>query len=186
MPRNRAALESIRKATRMQIETGGGLRSEAAVAELFDLGVDYAILGTSAVRDRELLGRLIERWGDRIIVGIDARDGLVAVEGWVETSELSQLDFARDLEAAGVATVIATDIATDGMMTGPNLASLAELARATTMKIIASGGVRGLDDLKATRALGHANIIGSITGRAVYEEKLDVAEAVEFFKDDSA
>ena len=180
-PKNRASLESIRAAVGMEIETGGGLRTEDDVASVFDLGVDYAIIGTGAVRDRALVGRLVERFGPKIICGIDARDGRVAVEGWVETSDLSQIDFACELEALGVGTVIATDIATDGMMTGPNLESLEGLAGATAMKVIASGGVRNLADLRAIHRLSHANIIGAITGRAVYEGKLDVAEAAAAF-----
>lgn len=176
--RNRDSLLAIREAVSIEIETGGGLRTDEDVESVFELGINYAILGTSAVRDRDLVARLAWTHGDKIIVGIDAKDGMVAVEGWTETSNLSQLDFARELEKAGVATVIATDIATDGMMTGPNLASLVALADATSMKVIASGGIRDVDDLLAVRDLGKKNIVGAITGRAVYEGKLDIAEAV--------
>lgn len=177
-PRNRAAIEAIRAAVGMKIELGGGLRTESDVQSVLDLGVDYAILGTSAVRDRALVGRLVQRHGDRIIVGIDAKDGRVAVEGWVETSDLDQMEFARQLHALGVGTVIATDIATDGMMTGPNLGSLESLARATPMRVIASGGVSRMEDLIALRGLGLPNLIGAISGRAVYDGALDVARAV--------
>lgn len=176
--RNSASIEAIRKAVSMTVELGGGLRTEADVRAVLDLGVDHAIVGTSAVRDRDLVARLVAAHGDRIIVGIDARDGRVAVEGWVETSELDQLEFARQLHGLGVATVIATDIATDGMMTGPNLESLGALARETPMKVIASGGVSRLEDLFAVRDLGLPNIIGAISGRAVYDGALDVAAAV--------
>ena len=181
-PLNFVSLEAIRKATSAEIEVGGGLRTEKDVAAVFDLGIEYAILGTSALRDRPFAERMVKRWGDRIIVGIDAKDGRVAVEGWVETSDLSQLDFARELESIGVATVIATDIATDGMMTGPNLTSLAELACATQMNLIASGGMRDIDDLQALDDLGHANLFGAITGRAVYEGTLDLKRAMEIFR----
>jgi phosphoribosylformimino-5-aminoimidazole carboxamide ribotide isomerase len=177
-PRNRSALEAIRAAIGVEIEVGGGLRTEGDVDAILAMGADYAIIGTSAVRDRALVRRLVERHGDRIVVGIDARNGRVAIEGWTETSALDQIDFAREIEALGVAAVIATDVATDGMMTGPNLTSLAALAAATSMNVIASGGVRDVEDLLAIRALGCPNIFGAITGRAVYEGKLDVADAI--------
>jgi phosphoribosylformimino-5-aminoimidazole carboxamide ribotide isomerase len=176
--RNQAAIEAIRSAVGLEIELGGGLRSEQDVREVFGLGVDFAILGTAAVRDRELVRGLAGLYADRIIVGIDARDGRVAVEGWVETSDLDQIDFARELHALGVRTVIATDIATDGMMTGPNLKSMEALARATPLEIIASGGVSRIGDLIALRDLGLPNLVGAISGRAIYEGALDIAEAV--------
>lgn len=175
--RNNASIEAIRKAVSMTVELGGGLRTEADVQAVLDLGVDHAIVGTSAVRDRDLVARLVAAHGEKIIVGIDAKDGKVAIEGWVETSDLDQLDFASELEKLGVATVIATDIATDGMMTGPNLKSLDALAAATKMQVIASGGVSKLEDLLAVRDLGRPNLIGAISGRAVYDGALDVAEA---------
>jgi phosphoribosylformimino-5-aminoimidazole carboxamide ribotide isomerase len=176
--RNNASIEAIRKAVSMTVELGGGLRTEADVQGVLDLGVDHAIVGTSAVKDRDLVARLVKKHGERIIVGIDAKDGKVAVEGWVETSDLDQIEFARELEKLGVGTVIATDIATDGMMTGPNLRSLDELAATTTMNVIASGGVSKMEDLLAVRELGRANIIGAISGRAVYDGALDVGNAV--------
>lgn len=177
-PKNRPAIEKIRAAVAAEIELGGGLRTDDDVRSVLDLGVNFAILGTSALRDRQLARRLAERHGPRVIVGIDAKDGQVAVEGWVETSALRQIDFARELESIGVATVIATDIATDGMLAGPNLASLAELAASTRMSVIASGGVGGIEDLRAIRAIGKPNIIGAIVGRAIYEGKIDLAEAI--------
>jgi phosphoribosylformimino-5-aminoimidazole carboxamide ribotide isomerase len=163
----------------MEIELGGGLRDQAAVERAFELGVNYAILGTSALRDRPLVERLAAAHGRRIIVGIDARDGKVAVEGWVETSDTLAVDFARELESIGVGTVIYTDIATDGMMTGPSIKSTAELADAVDgMNVIASGGIRNVMDLLALQSLARPNLIGAITGRAVYEKTLDIAEAV--------
>ena len=179
--RNSDSLKSIRQAVDCEIETGGGLRTEDDVAAVLELGIDFAILGTSALRDRALVRRLVDRFGEKIIVGIDAKDGMVAVEGWVETSDLSQIDFANELASIGVGTVIATDIATDGMMTGPNLESLQSLADTTPMQVVASGGIRSIADMQAVQALGRKNIIGAITGRAVYEGELDVAEAVAAF-----
>jgi phosphoribosylformimino-5-aminoimidazole carboxamide ribotide isomerase len=170
-----------------ELEVGGGLRTEAQVHCVFEAGADFAILGTSAVRDRRLVERLTNHYREKLIVGIDAKDGMVAVEGWVETSDLRQTEFARELAHLGVSTVIATDIATDGMLTGPNLKSLRELAQAEPkLNIIASGGVKDVEDLRAIRALGLPNIIGAITGRAVYEGTLDLASAVTEMNRDAA
>lgn len=178
-PGNLAIVRDICQATSMKVEMGGGLRTRHAVEQVLELGIDFAILGTGALRDRALVEHLAAEVGEQLVVGIDARDGMVAVEGWVETSDLSALDFAHELEDLGVGTIIATDIATDGMMTGPNLAFLAGLADATAgMKLIASGGIRHVDDLKAINALGRPAIIGAITGRAIYEKKIDLAHAV--------
>lgn len=178
-PRNREAIAAIRAAVSAQIEVGGGLRTEAQVDELLASGIDFAILGTSALRDRALVARLVERHGARIVVGIDAHDGRVAVEGWVETSDLHQIDFARELEAIGVGAVIATDIAKDGMMAGPNLRSLEELARATSMDVIASGGVSSNADFETlrARAVELPNLFGAIVGRALYENAFDLRAA---------
>jgi phosphoribosylformimino-5-aminoimidazole carboxamide ribotide isomerase len=181
-PANPAAIKAIREAVGMEMELGGGLRTAESVERVLELGVNYAILGTGALRDRKLVERLAAAHGSRLIVGIDARDGRVAVEGWVETSNLLATDFARELAALGVGTVIATDIATDGMLTGPNLNFYRELADAApSLKLIASGGVRNLDDLDALDRLGVAQLIGAISGRAIYEKTLDLNEAMRRF-----
>ncbi len=177
-PGNRAAVAAIREAVAVELEVGGGLRREADLEALFALGADFAILGTSAIADRAFVRRALDRFGPRIIIGLDAREGRVAVEGWTRSAPLTQAELARDLEALGARAVIATDIASDGMMTGPNLAGLRALAEATAMEVIASGGVRHLEDLRAIRDLGAPNVIGAIAGRAVYEGALDLAEAV--------
>jgi phosphoribosylformimino-5-aminoimidazole carboxamide ribotide isomerase len=176
---NLKAIQAIRRATSMQIELGGGLRTMEAVELVLAMGIDGAILGTAALRDRGLVERLAERFGPRLIVGIDARDGMVAVEGWVETSTVSALDFARRMEGLGVGCVIATDVATDGMLSGPNLEFYRQLAEAAPgLDLIASGGVRDLADLEALDALGLPRLIGAISGRAIYEKTLDLAEAI--------
>lgn len=175
---NLEAVRAIRAAVDMRIELGGGLRTREAVEGVFALGLDFAILGTSALRDRPLVERLAGEVGERLIVGIDARDGRVAVEGWRETADLTALDFARELAELGVGTIIFTDIATDGMMAGPNLAALSAMADATPMRVIASGGVRHVSDLLAIRDLGRPNIVGAISGRAIYERTLDLRAAV--------
>lgn len=177
-PANLGAIEKIRAAVGMEIEVGGGLRDRAAVERLLGLGVNYAILGTGALRNRALTQELAAAYGRQLIVGIDAKDGKVAVEGWVETSDQDALEFAREMERLGVGTVIFTDIATDGMMTGPSLPSLARLCETVKMDVIASGGIRNTQDLLDLKALGKANLIGAITGRAIYEKTLDLAESV--------
>ena len=178
-PANLPAIKAIRDAVSITIEVGGGLRTRRDVEAVFALGVDCAILGTSALRDRPLVEELAKAFGERMAVGIDARDGKVAIEGWVQTSDIDALDFARRMEQLGVGAVIFTDIATDGMMTGPNLAALARVADSVGMDVIASGGIRNMEDLLALRALTRPNLIGAITGRAIYEKTLDLTEAIE-------
>lgn len=181
-PKNLATIEAIRQATTMTIEVGGGIRTKDDINALFELGINYAIVGTAAVRDRALLETLAERYGDRLIVGIDAKDGKVAIEGWVETSELDAIDFARQVEALGIKTIIYTDIATDGMLTGPNVDAMVQMCDAVGLDVIASGGISKLEDLRTLDALGRQNLIGAISGRAIYEKTLDLAQAVETLK----
>ena len=178
-PANLDAVKSIRESVEMEIELGGGLRDHDTIMRVLDLGIDYVILGTSALRRKDLVAGLATEIGEKLIVGIDARDGLVAVEGWVETSDLQAHDFAGELEQMGVGTIIHTDISTDGMMTGPSLKPTGDLARGTSMNVIASGGIRHVADLVALHSLRLPNLIGAISGRAVYEQTLDIAEAVE-------
>lgn len=177
-PANLPVIESIRNAVSLEIEVGGGLRTRASVERILKMGINYAILGTSALRDRDLLDELAIEFGDHLIVGIDARGGKVAIEGWVETSTMTVLEFARQLEKIGIGAVIHTDIDTDGMLTGPNTAALARLADSTIMEVVASGGVSAIADLEALRALGRPNIIGAIIGRAIYDRKIDLREAI--------
>ena len=174
-PQNLAAITAIRAAISIPIEVGGGLRSLGTIGALFDLGVERAILGTAALKDRDFLRACLARWGERIAVGLDARDGLVATDGWLETSTTSALTLARELAAEGVARFIYTDIARDGTLTGPNLKSLAQLQQAIAQPIIASGGVSSLADL---RALAELHVEGAIVGRALYTGEVKLAEAI--------
>jgi phosphoribosylformimino-5-aminoimidazole carboxamide ribotide isomerase len=174
-PQNLAAITAIRAAISIPIEVGGGLRALESVAALFDLGIDRAILGTAALKDRDFLRACLARWGDKIAVGLDARNGLVATDGWLETSTTSALTLARELAADGVARFIYTDIARDGMLTGPNLNSLAQLQQAITQPVIASGGVSSLADLRALAAL---RVEGAIVGRALYTGEVNLPEAI--------
>jgi phosphoribosylformimino-5-aminoimidazole carboxamide ribotide isomerase len=174
-PQNLAAIQRIREAITIPMQAGGGLRTLESVAALFDLGIQRAILGTAALKYRDFLRACLERWGERIAVGLDARDGLVATDGWLETSTIPALTLARELAAEGVARFIYTDIARDGTLSGPNLTSLAQLQQAINQPIIASGGVAALEDLRALAGLG---VEGAIVGRALYTGEVKLPEAI--------
>ena len=164
---NLAAVRGILKAVSIPVELGGGLRTRDDVARVLDLGVQWAIMGTSALRDRLALEAALAEFADRVIVGIDARDGFVAVEGWVEASQTTAVDLAREMEKLGVSRLVCTDIATDGMLQGPNLASLRAIAGAVATPIIASGGVTSLADIRALKAVEGEGIVGAIVGQAL-------------------
>jgi len=176
-PGNTAAVRAILAAAKdVPLELGGGIRTLAAVEEWLALGVDRVVLGTAALRDPELVRDAARRFPGRIAVGIDARDGRVAVSGWLETSETDVLTLARRFEDAGVAALIHTDIARDGTGEGPNIDATQALARAVRLPVIASGGVGSLDDVKAACGRGLA---GLIVGRALYTGAVDLARALE-------
>ena len=157
------------------VEIGGGIRDEETAARYLDAGIDRVILGTAAVNDRKFLLNAVKRYGEKIAVGIDIRDGRVAVKGWTELSEYSTDEFCRMMQDAGVRTVICTDISRDGAMKGTNREMYRKLSEATDMDIIASGGVSDMDDVRALSAIG---IHGAIIGKAYYTGAIDLAEAV--------
>ncbi len=175
---NLEAVGRILEAIEIPVELGGGLRTRDDVARVLDLGVKWAIMGTSALSKPQELKRCLKEFGDRIIVGIDARDGRVAVQGWTETSDVSALDLARKMEALGVRRIIFTDIATDGMLAGPNVESTRAIAEAVSVDIIASGGVTTLNDLRVLKTLERLGVVGAIVGRALYSGTIDLAEAI--------
>jgi phosphoribosylformimino-5-aminoimidazole carboxamide ribotide isomerase len=176
-PGNAAAVRAILVAAKaVPVELGGGIRTLAAVEEWLGLGVDRVVLGTAALRDPELVKTAARRFPGRVGVGIDARDGRVAVEGWLETSETDVITLARRFEDAGVAAIVHTDIARDGTGAGPNLAASEALARALTLPVIASGGVGSLADVRAACGRGLA---GLIVGKALYEGGLELGRALE-------
>lgn len=175
---NLEAVGRILEAIEIPVELGGGLRTRDDVARVLDLGVKWAIMGTSALSKPQELKRCLKEFGDRIIVGIDARDGRVAVQGWTETSDVSALDLAREMEALGVRRIIFTDIATDGMLAGPNVESTRAIAEAVSVDIIASGGVTTLNDLRVLKTLERLGVVGAIVGRALYSGTIDLAEAI--------
>ena len=179
-PRNGEAIRGVLAAAGgVPVQVGGGLRSLAHVEERLALGVDRAILGTVALRDPALVKEAAARFPGSIAVGIDARGGRVAVEGWVETSDTAASELARRFEDAGVAAIVYTDIARDGMLTGPNLDQTEALARAVSIPVIASGGVGSEDDVRRSAALAERGVAGLIVGRALYTGAVDLARALE-------
>jgi phosphoribosylformimino-5-aminoimidazole carboxamide ribotide isomerase len=177
-PMNAAAVKSIIAATRMSVQLGGGIRDLAAIAGWLDAGVARVVLGTVAVKSPDVVREACRRHPGRIAVGIDARGGQVAVEGWAETTKTSAIDLARQFAAAGVAAVIYTDIERDGAMGGVNVEATAALAQACGLPVIASGGVASLDDLVALKAKAAAGIAGVIVGRALYDGRIDPKAAL--------
>jgi phosphoribosylformimino-5-aminoimidazole carboxamide ribotide isomerase len=176
-PVNGAAVEAILAAVTVPVQLGGGIRDRATLERWLERGVTRVILGTAAVRDPGFVREAAAAWPGRVAVGIDARAGMVAVEGWAETTDMTATDLARRFEDAGVAAIVYTDIERDGAMQGPNVAATAALARAVAIPVIASGGVSSLADLQALKDSG-APLDGAISGRALYEGKLDLAAAV--------
>jgi phosphoribosylformimino-5-aminoimidazole carboxamide ribotide isomerase len=178
-PGNLDAVAAIREAVSMEVELGGGIRHPETIRRALATGVDKVVLGTRAFEDETFLREQLQELGGRLIVGVDARDGRVSVRGWVEVAESRAVDFVKRLESLGMREVIFTDVATDGMLTGPNLAALREVALAAPgVGIIASGGIARLEDLEAVAALRLPNLVGAITGKALYSGAIDLAEAV--------
>ena len=176
--------ETIRKivgSVSLKIQVGGGIRTMERISELLDLGIERVILGTIAVKDPELVAEAARRYGERIVVGIDARDGRVAVQGWAEATEMLAIDLAKAMKAVGIKHVVFTDIARDGMLQGPNIESTVHLARETGLAVIASGGISTLDDLRNIQieALKGVSIEGVITGKALYSGAFTLREALE-------
>ena len=175
-PVNGAAVDAILTAVDVPIQLGGGIRSLDTAADWLERGVRRVVLGTVAVKDPEMVIEACRRWPGQVAVGIDARGGFVAVEGWAEQSTLSVFDLAARFEDAGVAAIVYTDIDRDGMMQGVNVEATASLAEKTAIPVIASGGIASLDDLRALKARG--GIAGAISGRALYDGRLDIGAAL--------
>ncbi len=175
---NVAAVERILEASSHCVQLGGGIRDMATVGGWLEKGVNRVIIGTAAVRNPALVKEAARKFPKKIAVGLDARDGKVAVQGWAETSELSALDIARRFEDAGVAAIIYTDIARDGLLKGLNLDATIALADAISIPVIASGGLASIDDIKALLEPRAKKLEGAIAGRALYDGRLDAAEAL--------
>ena len=177
-PVNGHAVEAILKAVKMPVQLGGGIRDLATIEMWLAKGVKRVILGTIAVRDTALVKQACKKFPHRVAVGIDAKAGKVAVEGWAESSTLTAIDLAKRFEDAGVAAIIYTDIERDGILTGLNLPATAELARATKIPVIASGGLASIDDVKDLMRPEYKMLEGAISGRALYDGRIDPKEAL--------
>ena len=177
-PQNLEAIRRLRRALAIPMELGGGIRTLDTLAAYVDLGIDRLILGTVALKDPELAARACAEYPGRIAFGLDARDGLLAVEGWTETSRRTALEVARSLAPLRPAALIYTDISRDGVKRGVNLTATRALAEAIDLPVIASGGVSSLDDIKALLPLEPLGVVGVIVGRALYDGNLDLAEAL--------
>lgn len=175
---NHSVVEKILAGVAMPVQLGGGIRSADAVKRWLDAGIARVILGTVAVKDPALVRQVAREYPGQVLVGIDARGGMVAVEGWVKASTMKAMDLAKAFEDAGVAAIVYTDIARDGTLEGPNLEETATLAQAISIPVILSGGIARLDDLKAVKARATSGIEGIIIGRALYENTLDAYEAL--------
>ncbi|NER32039.1 MAG: 1-(5-phosphoribosyl)-5-[(5-phosphoribosylamino)methylideneamino]imidazole-4-carboxamide isomerase [Symploca sp. SIO1C4] len=178
-PVNTKAIEAIVRAVSVPVQVGGGLRDHASVSQLLDLGVERVILGTVAVEEPELVRDLCAQFPAKIVVGIDARRGWVATHGWLETSEVTAIEFAQQVLQMGAAGIIYTDIYRDGTLTGPNLETLRELVSSVSIPVIASGGVSSITDLLSLLALEPLGVTGAIVGRALYDGKISLIEAIQ-------
>jgi phosphoribosylformimino-5-aminoimidazole carboxamide ribotide isomerase len=177
-PMNASAVEGILSAVKIPLQLGGGIRDRGTIDGWLGKGVARVIIGTAAVRDPALVKEAARAYPGRVAVGLDARDGKVAVEGWAATSELPALDIARRFEDVGVAAIIYTDVARDGMLKGLNLDATIALADAVSLPVIASGGLASIDDIRALLVPRAQKLAGAIAGRALYDGRLDAAEAL--------
>ena len=176
---NATPLEAICAATDVPVEVGGGIRTAQDIETVLGLGARWAIVGTAALRDPPMVQAAVGRWGERMVVGIDGREGKVAVQGWTELTERSMVEVAGQMAGLGVARLIVTDIATDGMLLGPNLATLGAVAEAVPCEVTASGGISSLGDIeRVASVLGPLGVTGCIVGKALYEGKFTLPEAL--------
>lgn len=178
-PQNLPAIKNILDAVKIPIEVGGGIRTLDDMEKLLSLGVNRVILGSVAVENPALVREAVEKFGDKIVVGIDARGGFVAVHGWGTSSNVTVGKLAKEIVAAGVKTIIYTDIAKDGMLSGVNADAFANLAKFSGAQIVASGGVKSIEDIRALKAREVDGVVGVIVGKAIYTGSLDLKSAIE-------
>ncbi len=176
-PKNLPQIESVMKAVRVKVQVGGGIRTIETVRRYLNAGVSRVVLGTAALTNRALLDQACQDFPQRIVLGLDARDGRIAVKGWTTVSDVKAIDLLKELSGCAIAAVIYTDIARDGMLNGPNIPALKEVVEYSSFPVIASGGITRLEDLQAVRSLGR-KIEGAIVGKALYDGKLDLKAAV--------
>ncbi len=178
-PRNLKAITEIALSIKIPFQVGGGLRTRGDVERLLAMGASRVIIGTRAVENAAFMEELLKHYGpQKIVLGIDARDGMVAIEGWVEESSLQALEFGKIMRKMGVETAIYTDISRDGLLQGPNLAAIEKMARTTKLKIIASGGVSTIKNIKALKKMEGLGVSGAIVGKALYDQKITLHEAL--------
>jgi len=177
-PKNLDCVKKIVEETRGSVEMGGGIRSAETIEQILSIGVSRVILGTRAVEDLDFLKTTFARWGNKIAVSLDCTNGFVATKGWTTVSSIKALDLIPKLEQMGLKTLIFTDIATDGMLIGPNLKSLKQILKITKMNIIASGGISQMSDIESLLTLKAKNLYGVIVGKALYEKKFTLKDAI--------
>ena len=176
---NSEVIKKICSTVNVPVQTGGGIRTMEDVEYMLQCGIERVIIGTSAVRDKEFVKRAVEKYGKKIVIGIDAKDSMVAIEGWEEVSTFKAVDFAKEMEKIGVSTIVYTDIATDGTLKGPNIEAMKEMVENTNLDVIASGGVGNADHIKALVPTG---VEGAIVGRALYTGDVDLKEIIKYGK----
>ncbi|MBW1955899.1 MAG: 1-(5-phosphoribosyl)-5-[(5-phosphoribosylamino)methylideneamino]imidazole-4-carboxamide isomerase [Deltaproteobacteria bacterium] len=181
-PVSQSIVKRIRESVRVPIQVGGGIRDEDAISMYMDMGVDRVILGTTALSNPDRVEQAMARYPGRIAVGIDAKEGWVAVEGWTRATRIQATALARRFDGLGLSAIIFTDIHRDGMQTGPNIEATRAFASAISTPVIASGGVSSLEDIRNLLSLEHAGVAGVITGKALYSGSLDLAEAIRIGK----
>ncbi len=181
-PKNLYSIKNILKAVNIPIQVGGGIRDEKTVRMFFDLGVERVIIGTEAIKNPKFIKDVCKSFPDRIVVGIDARNGYAAIEGWTETTQIKAIDLAKEFEYCGVAAINFTDIFRDGMQTGPNIEETRLLASEISIPVVASGGVSTIEDIKRLMPLEEIGVTGVITGRALYSKTLILKDAIALTK----
>jgi len=177
-PKNRDAIEAIVSSVSVPVQLGGGIRDNETIEAYFSCGIDRVILGTAAIRDPGFLEESCQSWPGKIIVGIDATDGMVCIQGWTEKTAMSVVELVKKIAQLPLAAIVFTDIKRDGMLTGPNIESTALLARSTHIPVIASGGVSRLEDIEALLTIEQFGVSGVIIGRALYTGNLDLRECI--------
>ncbi|MCJ7773720.1 MAG: 1-(5-phosphoribosyl)-5-[(5-phosphoribosylamino)methylideneamino]imidazole-4-carboxamide isomerase [Desulfobacterales bacterium] len=181
-PQNLASIKKILASVDADIQIGGGIRNEETIRMYIDLGVKKIVIGTEAIRNPSFVIKACEAYPGQIVLGIDAKDGMAAIEGWAETTQTSALDLAKQFEGYGIAAINFTDIIRDGMQTGPNIEQTKRLAQSTLTPIVASGGVSTIRDIKEIKKLEAYGVVGVITGRALYSGTLSLKEAIKVAK----
>ncbi len=184
-PRNLASIKKILASVDADIQIGGGIRNDETIRMYIDMGVKRIVIGTEAVRNPSLVIKACDAYPEHIVLGIDAKNGMAAIEGWGETTQISAIDLARQFEGYGLAAINFTDINRDGMQTGPNIEQTKMLAQSIVAPVVASGGVSTIRDIREIKKLEPLGVIGVITGRALYSGTLNLKEAIEVAKHES-